>query len=208
MLIRVAKNITKFPAHVVQILTSTVIECQRAKLQKTCYEYAAMLMRPEYRNSVDPKYKKPIETFVRRPATEEVNERLTPCPYCQFELPETLLECPSCKNSIPYCVASGRHMVFHDWTNCPSCKFPALYSVFVERIRADGACAMCGKSVNLADVKRIEDPRPFLMKNEVDEKKAQQKGTGLSASAAAAAAAGGGGAAADVNPLDITPNFK
>ena len=30
MLMRVAKNISKFPAHVVPILTSTVIECQRA----------------------------------------------------------------------------------------------------------------------------------------------------------------------------------
>jgi len=30
LLVRVANNISKFPAHVVPILTSTVIECQRA----------------------------------------------------------------------------------------------------------------------------------------------------------------------------------
>jgi hypothetical protein len=30
----VAKNISKFPAHVVPILTSTVIECQRAGLKR------------------------------------------------------------------------------------------------------------------------------------------------------------------------------
>jgi hypothetical protein len=40
---------TRFPKHVVPILTSTVIECQRAGLKRTAFEYASMLMRPEYR---------------------------------------------------------------------------------------------------------------------------------------------------------------
>jgi hypothetical protein len=39
----------RFPKHVVPILTSTVIECQRAGLKKTALEYACTLMRPEYR---------------------------------------------------------------------------------------------------------------------------------------------------------------
>jgi WD repeat-containing protein 19 len=34
MLLRVAKNISKFPAHVVPILTSTVVECQRANMKQ------------------------------------------------------------------------------------------------------------------------------------------------------------------------------
>ncbi len=38
MLIRVAKGITEFPSHVVPILTSTVIECQRAGLKKSAFE--------------------------------------------------------------------------------------------------------------------------------------------------------------------------
>jgi WD repeat-containing protein 19 len=49
MLMRVARNISKFPRHMVPILTSTVIECQRAGFKKTAFEYASMLMRPEYR---------------------------------------------------------------------------------------------------------------------------------------------------------------
>lgn len=39
----------RFPKHVVPILTSTVIECQRAGLKQRAFEYASMLMRPEYR---------------------------------------------------------------------------------------------------------------------------------------------------------------
>ena len=47
MCVRVARAISKFPAHVVPILASTVIECQRAGLKKTAFEYACGLMRPE-----------------------------------------------------------------------------------------------------------------------------------------------------------------
>ena len=52
LLVRVARSISRFPAHVVPILTSTVIECQRAGMRRTAYEYASMLMRPEYRGQV------------------------------------------------------------------------------------------------------------------------------------------------------------
>ena len=65
MLIRVANSISKFPSHVVPILTSTVIECHRSGLKKESFEYASMVMRPEYRNLVDQKYRKKIEQIVR-----------------------------------------------------------------------------------------------------------------------------------------------
>jgi WD repeat-containing protein 19 len=52
LLVRVARSISRFPAHVVPILTSTVIECQRAGMKHTAFEYASMLMRPEYRGQV------------------------------------------------------------------------------------------------------------------------------------------------------------
>merc|ERR1719210_921662 len=60
MLIRVANNISKFPSHIVPILTSTVIECHRSGLKNSAFTYAAMLMRPEYRKDIDEKYKKKI----------------------------------------------------------------------------------------------------------------------------------------------------
>ncbi|KAI1238247.1 hypothetical protein IHE44_0012965 [Lamprotornis superbus] len=132
MLIRVANNISKFPSHIVPILTSAVIECHRAGLKNSAFSFAAMLMRPEYRSKIDPKYKKKIETMVRRKRrdTTETEEPTTACPYCAFQLPECELLCPSCKNNLPYCIATGRHMVRNDWTVCPHCDFPALYSEF------------------------------------------------------------------------------
>ena len=51
-LLRVAKHITRFPAHVVPILTSTVVECMKAGLKKSALEHAMTLMRPEHRSQV------------------------------------------------------------------------------------------------------------------------------------------------------------
>lgn len=42
----------------------------------------------------------------RRPDTSETEEATTPCPFCQFLLPECELLCPGCKNNIPYCIAT------------------------------------------------------------------------------------------------------
>ncbi|KAL7025046.1 hypothetical protein ACKWTF_013313 [Chironomus riparius] len=66
LLVEVAKNISQFPSHIVPILTSTVIECQRSGMKKSAFNYAVMLMRSEYRDQIDPKYAKKIESIVRK----------------------------------------------------------------------------------------------------------------------------------------------
>jgi len=50
---------------IVPILTSAVIECHRAGLRNSAFGFAAVLMRPEYRDQIDPKYKKKLELIVR-----------------------------------------------------------------------------------------------------------------------------------------------
>ncbi|ERE89257.1 putative fizzy-related protein isoform 1 [Cricetulus griseus] len=162
MLIRVANNISKFPSHIVPILTSTVIECHRAGLKNSAFSFAAMLMRPEYRNKIDAKYKKKIEAMVRRPDTSETEEVTTPCPFCQFLLPECELLCPGCKNNIPYCIATGRHMLKDDWTMCPHCGFPALYSEFKILLNSESTCPMCSERLNSSQLKKISDCTQYL----------------------------------------------
>ncbi|XP_070553702.1 WD repeat-containing protein 19-like isoform X2 [Ptychodera flava] len=169
MLIRVANNISKFPSHVVPILTSTVIECHRSGLRNSSFSYAAMLMRPEYRNKIDLKYKKKIEAIVRKPDKTEEEEPNSPCPYCQFQLPETELVCPGCKNNIPYCVSTGRHMVRDDFTACPRCDFPALYSEFKNLLETEDNCPMCSERVSADHLKKIDDPSLYLHPDEGDE---------------------------------------
>lgn len=156
MLMRVARSISQFPNHIVPILTSTVIECQRAGLKRSSFEYASMLMKKEYRDAVDARYRKKIEMIVRRPPAKEEDEKMSPCPYCDFELPESLLDCPSCKNSIPYCAATGNHMVLRDWAHCPSCRSPCLYTPFTAEVRNSIPCSMCNNVVQLSAITQEE----------------------------------------------------
>lgn len=162
MLIRVANNISKFPSHIVPILTSTVIECHRAGLKNSSFSYAAMLMRPEYRNQIDLKYKKKIEMIVRKPDKTEEEEPLTPCPYCGFQIPETDLLCPDCKNSIPYCTVTGRHILKDDLTACPKCDFPAIFSEFLRLLETEETCPMCSEKVLKENLEKITDPSKYL----------------------------------------------
>ena len=66
MLLRVAENIGQFGSHVVPILTSVVVECQRAGLKSDAHKYAVMLMRPEHRSQISDTYKRKIEGIVRK----------------------------------------------------------------------------------------------------------------------------------------------
>lgn len=91
MLIRVSKSISKFPGHTVAILTSTVIECYRAGLKQSAFQFAALLMRPENRGAIDAKFKRKIESIVRRPETDEIHELNSPCPFCDTLIPKSSL---------------------------------------------------------------------------------------------------------------------
>ncbi|KAG5897933.1 hypothetical protein JTB14_014047 [Gonioctena quinquepunctata] len=169
MLIRVANNISKFPSHVVPILTSTVIECHRASLRQAAYKYATTLMNPEHRRSIDPKYSKKIEAVVRKPPKNGKDgepiidpvEPLTPCPYCENVLPETEVTCSSCKNNIPFCIITGRHILNGDLTACPECDFPALRTEYLEFLENESQCPMCSEKVDSRRLIKV-DAKPYL----------------------------------------------
>ena len=169
LLVRVANNISKFPSHIVPILTSTVIECHRAGLRNSSFSYAAMLMRPEYRSKLDLKYKKKIEQIVRKPDKSEEEEISDACPYCSYSVPQTQLECPDCKNNLPYCIVTGRHMIKEDWANCPNCTFPAICTEFKALLEGDDTnCPMCSEKVTINSLKPIADPTLYLKQDETE----------------------------------------
>ena len=162
MLVRVAKNIQQFPAHVVPILTSVVIECQRAKMPGESYQYACTLMKPEYRKDVSEQYRKKIENIVRKPPPDSESrdalEANMPCMYCGFSFAESQLDCLNCKNISPFCIASGMRMLKEDWSNCPACNFPARHSVFTATLQANDQCPMCDSVVKPHEVLMVPDP--------------------------------------------------
>ncbi|XP_043247202.1 WD repeat-containing protein 19-like isoform X3 [Amphibalanus amphitrite] len=163
LLIRVSNSISKFPAHTVPILTSTVIECQRSGLKKSSFQFAATLMKPEYKDQVDPKYKKKIEAVVRKPAKAEEEEFPSPCPFCENMIAETELNCDKCKRTLPYCIASGRHVVKGDLTECPYCHFPAIRSELAKFVESDDPCPMCNRGpIGAGELRIFPDAEVFL----------------------------------------------
>ena len=66
MLVRVSKNISKFPQHTVAILTSCVTECNKAGFDKSAYHYARELVTSD-RKEIPEKHRKKMDTIVRKP---------------------------------------------------------------------------------------------------------------------------------------------
>jgi len=166
MLLRVARNIQQFPAHIVQILTSVVIECNRAKLHAEAYKYACDLMRPEHRPQIPEQHKKKIENIVRKPVSEEVaketQEGNSPCMYCGFSLPDSTLNCPNCKNISPFCIVTGKRMLRDDWSYCPTCSFPARKTQLQGFAAGGEKCTLCDAEIKPENVPNVPDATSYI----------------------------------------------
>ncbi|XP_059060034.1 WD repeat-containing protein 19 [Achroia grisella] len=178
LLLRIAADVSFFPTqqHQVSILTSTVIECGRAGLKHEAHHWAKVLMQPEYRSQIDPKYSKKIESVVRHaprggpgaePGYGAGAAGAGPgagagCPVCDAALPAAELHCTRCEAHLPFCIATGLHIVKDDLTACPECDFPAIYSEFTELLQEDGKCPMCGENVDYRRLVKIDDVSPYL----------------------------------------------
>ena len=144
---------------IVPILTSTVIECQRSGMKKSAFNYAVMLMRSEYRDRIDSKYAKKIESIVRKAPKNikqlndfeeimtngndddddvEVSKRKStndssPCPFCNYDLNNMDVTCAQCKTSLPICIATGKHLTdIYEICQCPECLFPAIKTEIIK----------------------------------------------------------------------------
>ncbi len=164
MLLRVARNIAKFPQHISAILTSTVLECLKAEFKGSAFEYSCMLVQNEKLHAeISEKHKKKIEGLVRKRGKEEMSDPVelpAPCPFCQAPVPSTELDCGACRNTLPYCIVTGKHMVLDDWAQCPGCKFPAMHSMFVKLLRDTPNCPMCDAFVDPVKLQKVAQPDP------------------------------------------------
>jgi WD repeat-containing protein 19 len=132
----------------------------QAGLKKAAYTQACVLIRPENIDSIPPKFKSKVEGLARRPVkTEDEPEPLSPCPYCKFDLPEYKLDCPKCKNIIPFCLASGKHIVLTDFAKCPRCDMAANYTDYKRMLESEPICASSGLDVNPMQLKISDDPQ-------------------------------------------------
>ena len=133
----------------VDILTSTVIVCTKAGLNASAFKYAVQLLRPELRKSISDKYRKKIESIVRKATTAaDEEEEKSPCPYCNEKIYETSLICNFCKNRLPCCILTGKHIIIDDFALCSGCDFPGYFTEFKKLAAKNERCPMCGSTVN------------------------------------------------------------
>lgn len=96
-----------------------------------------MLMRPEFRNQLDPKYSKKIETIVRKAprdikSIEDNVSDTSECPSCDTSLNGMEINCGQCKMTLPMCIATGQHVVKKDMAQCPECNFLCIKSEMIK----------------------------------------------------------------------------
>ncbi|XP_003739210.1 WD repeat-containing protein 19 [Galendromus occidentalis] len=154
LLMRISDNLKRFPSHGVKILTSTVIECQRAGLKGAAYKYASILLRSEYREQIEPKYKDKMEALVKGASIREpeIDDR-SPCEKCGELISNYLLSCIECKSPLAMCIASGRHLTGRDESQCPHCRFRAFTEELMLILHDLGMiCPMCEGELNLDQV--------------------------------------------------------
>lgn len=156
MLLRIAQDVSKFPQHKIKILCSTIIECHRAGLNVSAYEYASALMRPESRDKIPATLKRKIEGIARRKPdpSDEAHHELSVCPVSGQLIPVTELECPTTRDALPMCVVTGKHIVLDDTCFCPNSNFPALKSEYMKYIRAE----LAESPLNNDEEANVEDP--------------------------------------------------
>lgn len=75
------------------------------------YKWSVELVRPETRSQIKEQYKSRIENIARKPVKEEVDDSKSQCPYCKELVPDYEFDCKNCQNYIPFCIASGKHIV-------------------------------------------------------------------------------------------------
>jgi len=135
-------------------------------------------MKTEYREQIDVKFKRKIETLVHKSAgsqlktedSSQVDATHTPCPYCDNEVIDTELLCDNCRNTIPlaipFCIATGLHIVANDLTVCPNCQFPAILSQLLKILATEKTCPMCNTAINTSNIVRLEDAKQILDSND------------------------------------------
>lgn len=157
LLLRVARNIQKFPKHMPEILSSTVTQCSRAGFKKSAFDFACLLIQNEkYRLGLAEKDRKKIEGIVRKSGKDDLTdpvENASPCPFCEAPVLETELDCGGCKNMLPLCIVTGKHVIKNDFTLTSCCNFPATYSSLLSHLKNSSSCPACNA---LLDINKIE----------------------------------------------------
>ena len=64
---------------------------------------------------------------------------------------------------------TGRHMLIDDWSECPNCSWPSLYSVFKDFVDdGETPCPICNVVVDPKKVRLIDSPNLYGKLGEIE----------------------------------------
>ncbi|KAL0246396.1 hypothetical protein GEMRC1_007608 [Eukaryota sp. GEM-RC1] len=154
-----------FIQHRISMLISCVIECQKAGLRESGFNYASRLMQSDYVDHVPSQYRSKIEKIIRKRDKSQksgILDRTSPCPFCGSEISITSSSCSNCRSLIPFCIVTGQKVVRNDLTCCPHCEFPAIYSQLVEHVSHFQSCPMCLEELSTETLEIIDNAEEYL----------------------------------------------
>ena len=169
-LLRVGNNITMFEEDKVKIMTTIALECQEAGLHKSSSSWAIELMK-DHKSSIPENYKSVISKISRKAYKneDELQPFYLPCPFCKKDVPEYDLKCNGCYNVIPFCIASGKHVILKQLSKCPNCNFPCNIPEMKQLLVNEVKCPMCGGEVDPNLLQPLDDPSAYLKSRKVAE---------------------------------------
>ena len=159
-----------FEKDMVKILTTVIIECSESGLNNLANQYAIELMKENYKPLIPDAYKMRVDKIARKYKNDpDPPQTYSPCPFCNIDLPDYVLDCNNCHNVIPFCIASGRHVITSELTKCPSCNFPGIFSEFVSYLMNvnEKKCPMCEEAVDHQLLEKLEDPLTYLKSRKI-----------------------------------------
>ena len=178
-LLKVADNIVMFEKDAVNILTTVVIECTECDLHKSASKFATKLSKDYDQSLIPAAYIKRIEKIARKAydKQEEPQETSSPCPFCKADIPDYSLECNNCHNIVPFCIASGRHVIAAELVKCPVCLFPAILSELVSYLGMSNEkiCPMCEEPIDHQLLEVLEDHLGYLKSRKIANMEAVEK---------------------------------
>ena len=169
-LLRVANNITMFEVDKVKIMTTVALECQEAGLHRSSSAWAIELMK-DHKDAIPENYKSVISKISRKAYKneDELMPGYLPCPFCRKDVPEYDLKCNGCYNVIPFCIASGKHVILKELSKCPNCNFPCNIPEMKNLMVNEVKCPMCGGEVDPNLLQPLDDPSAYLKSRKVAE---------------------------------------
>eukprot|EP00924_Labyrinthula_sp_SR-Ha-C_P014324 maker-scaffold_20-snap-gene-2.1-mRNA-1 protein AED:0.01 eAED:0.02 QI:0/0/0/1/1/1/2/0/1497 len=150
---------------VAKVLTTLVLLTQKASFKDLCLKYADILMEQNYRSQIEPKYKRKIETIVRKRGNlfQKVfslpSELALHSPFSEALVPEYKLVCPVSSVQIPFCIVTGKHVTLQDYCVCPNSGLPAIYSEYITYLRnfdnKDSVDPVWSRPITVSQIKKL-----------------------------------------------------